>query len=91
MYIGEESDTSALVTVAVFGTVSTATDFIILPMTYEKYNEMEMPLYTSLPTTSELVGGMDLPHGANGKCLELFLKSFSKDELYHINPAVAIV
>ena len=72
VYIGEESDTSAPVTVAVSGTVSNATDFFILPMTYENYNELAVLSHTDLPTTSELFGGVDLPHGASGKCLELF-------------------
>ena len=73
MYTGEESDTSALVTIAVSGTVSNATDFFVLPVTYEIYNEMEMPSHMDLPTISELVGGVDPPHGASSKCLNLFL------------------
>ena len=59
-------------TIAVFGTAPNATDFFILPLTYENYTEMEMPLHTDLPTISELVGGVDPPYGASGKCLELF-------------------
>ena len=49
-----------------FGAVAKATDLFILPLTYEEYNEIYVPLYTGLPTISEVVGGMNPPHGANG-------------------------
>lgn len=72
MYSGEESGESAIVTVVVFGTVPNATDFFIRPLTFEKYEQMEMTSHTDLPTIAELqvVGNVDRPHSANGKCLQ---------------------
>ena len=68
-YFGDESVTSAVVKVqaAVLGTIANATDFYILPLTYGKYNEMNVTLHTNLPTISELVGGVDPPPEANGR------------------------
>ena len=65
-FFGDEAAKSSLVKVAVFGTVANHTDFVILPLTYEEYDELCVPLYAGLPTTSEIVGGVDPPHGANG-------------------------
>ena len=65
-FFGDEAGKSPQVKVAVFGAVANTTDFFILPLTYEEYNEKYVPLYTGLPTTSEIVGGVDPPHGANG-------------------------
>ena len=70
-FFGDESGKSSLVKIAVSGSVPNVTDFFILPLTYEEYNENYVSLNSGFPTTSELVGGVDPPPGANCKWQEL--------------------
>ena len=65
-FFGDEAVDHSPVKVFVSGTVANDYDFFILPLSYEEYNDTYLPSDPDLPTISEIAGGADLPHGANG-------------------------
>lgn len=71
-FFGNEAGERSVVKISVVGTVTIATDFFILPLTYEQYNEQFMSTLTDPVTVAEIVGDINLPPGANGMKSEMF-------------------